>query len=52
MHAGLITFAAGGTVKIQILPGESSYEGSSRNGVVSQDFGEWGASFKFVDAND
>jgi len=52
VHAGLITFSGGGTVKIQILPGESSYVGSFRNGVGSENFGAWSASFKFVDAND
>jgi len=52
VHAGLITFADGGTVKMQILPGYDSYEGSLRNGVGSENFGAWGASYKFVDADD
>lgn len=52
VHAGLISFAGGGTVKIQILPGSDSYVGSTRNGVSSENFGAWGASFKFVDAED
>ncbi len=49
VHAGLITFAAGGTVEIRILPGQSSYTGSTRNGVTSGDWDAWDGSFEFVD---
>lgn len=49
VHAGKITFATGGTVTIEILPGRSSYTGSSRNGVTSLDWDEWYGSFRFVD---
>ena len=48
MHAGLITQAAGGTVTIEIRPGQSSYTGSSRNGVDSQNYDAWEGSFVFV----
>ncbi len=48
VHAGVITFAAGGTVTIRILPGQSSYLGSTRNGVVSLDYTDWDGSFEFV----
>jgi len=48
VHKGLITFASGGTVKIRILPGRSSYAGSTRNGVTSDDWDEWDGSFEFV----
>ncbi len=48
VHAGLITFAAGGTVTIRILPGQSSYTGSTANGVTSGDYGSWDGSFEFV----
>jgi hypothetical protein len=48
VHAGLITFAAGGTVTIRILPGQASYSGTTRNGVTSLDYGEWPGSFEFV----
>jgi hypothetical protein len=37
------------TVEITILPGQSSYIGSLQNGIVSQDYEEWGGSFKFND---
>ena len=44
VHAGLISFADGGTVEIQILPGSDSCVGSTRNGVSSENLGAWGAS--------
>jgi hypothetical protein len=48
VHAGLITFAVGGTVTIRILPGRSSYTASTANGVTSLDYGVWDGSFEFV----
>jgi LCCL domain-containing protein/PAN domain-containing protein len=48
VHAGLITFAAGGTVAIEIRPGQPSYTGSVRNGVSSSSYGSWGSSYVFV----
>jgi hypothetical protein len=48
VHAGLITYAAGGTVTIRILPGQSSYAGSQRNGVTSASYGAWSGSYAFV----
>ena len=48
VHAGLISFATGGTVTIEIVEGQSSYEGSMRNGVETTSYGQWGSSFKFV----
>jgi hypothetical protein len=48
VHAGVITFAAGGAVTIRILPGRSSYTGSTRNGVTSLDYTDWDGSFEFV----
>ncbi len=50
VHAGLITPRRGGTVTIEILPGQNSYQGSSRNGVTSNGYGSWHGSFRFVDA--
>ena len=49
VHAGLITPQNGGTVTIEIRAGASSYQGSTRNGVKSNDYGTWGGSFVFVD---
>jgi phage baseplate assembly protein gpV len=51
VHAGLITFEDGGTVNIEIRPGQSSYPGSSRNGVATRTFrtsDAWRRSFGFV----
>lgn len=48
VHAGLITTRNGGTVTIEIKPGQSSYKGTLRNGVTSRDWGAYGASFVFV----
>lgn len=50
VHAGVISFAAGGTVTIEIRPGAASYTGSVRNGVSSQNYGGWQGSFGFVGA--
>ena len=50
VHAGHLNSTTGGTVKIQILPGRSSYNGSTGGeGIVSQDYGAWDGSFKFLD---
>jgi hypothetical protein len=49
VHAGQITFQNGGTVTIEILPGQQGYKGSVRNGVTSSGFGSMGfGSFIFV----
>ena len=47
VHAGLITFASGGTVVIEIRPGQASYDASTRNGVESLDWPDWPGSFVF-----
>ena len=50
VHAGLISFEQGGTVTIEMCPGQDTYEGSTRNGVQSKAWTEehWPASFVFV----
>jgi hypothetical protein len=50
VHAGLISPESGGTVTIEIRPGAPSYQGSTRHGVTSKDYGSWHGSFVFVDA--
>jgi hypothetical protein len=45
VHAGLFTHAAGGRATIEIRPARESYDGSSRNGVTTLDYGDWGGSF-------
>jgi hypothetical protein len=50
VHAGRITFARGGTVTIEIRSGQSSYAGSTRNGVTTRAYGSWGGSYVIVGA--
>ena len=45
VHAGLIKFENGGTVTIELRPGQSSYQGTLRNGVKSNEYGAYGRSF-------
>lgn len=45
VHAGKLPFGRGGSVTIEIRPGQASYRGTDWNGVVSQPYGEWGGSF-------
>jgi hypothetical protein len=45
VHAGTITFARGGPVTLELRPGQTSYQGSARNGVTSSDYGNYGRSF-------
>lgn len=47
VHAGRVTTLRGGSVTIEMRPGQSSYLGSSRNGVTSLSYGAWGCSFVF-----
>ena len=48
VHAGFIEVVSGGTVTIEIRPGQASYQGVNRNGVASKDYGSWAGSFVFV----
>ncbi len=45
-HAGVVP-VTGGTVTVRMLPGEPRYAASSRNGVQSMAFGDYGSSFRF-----
>ena len=45
VHAGVLGTGQSGVVKVTILPGLGSYEGSSRNGVSSLSYGAYGASY-------
>ena len=46
VHAGVLKDGQKGIVKVTILPGQGSYESTTRNGVTSQPYGVWGVSFK------
>ena len=48
VHAGMITFEDGGKVIIEIMGGQDSFQGSTRHGVTSEDYGYWPGSFRFV----
>lgn len=45
VHAGLATFAEGGTFSLRVMAGKRRYRGSSRNGVTSQDYARFPGSF-------
>jgi hypothetical protein len=45
VHAGVVGMGQTAVVKVTILPGRSSYEGSSRNGVSTSSYGSYGASY-------
>jgi hypothetical protein len=46
LHFGAIS-VNGGVVAVVPAPGEASYTGSSRNGIVTQDYGSWSGSYFF-----
>lgn len=46
-HAGVIA-GSGGLVRLQSVPAPKGYAGSQRNGVTSQDYGEWERAFGFA----
>ena len=48
VHANVITLANGGNVTIEMRPGQPAYAGSTRNGVTSQNYGQWDGSFVFL----
>jgi hypothetical protein len=45
VHAGKIQLDNGGPVTIEMRPGEPSYKGSVRNGIKTNDYGQYGRSF-------
>jgi hypothetical protein len=45
VHAGKLTMESGGSVTIELRPGESSYKGTTRNGIKTNDYGKYGQSF-------
>lgn len=44
VHAGIIT-PRGGRITVRPVPGLSAYQGSTRNGVQTESWGEWDTSF-------
>ncbi|MEL6178347.1 MAG: LCCL domain-containing protein, partial [Myxococcota bacterium] len=47
IHAGVIQRSSGGTAFYEVIGGQSSYVGSTRNGVTTLDYGAWSKSFIF-----
>lgn len=45
VHAGKLAIDSGGSVTIELRPGESTYKGSTRNGIKTNDYGQYGSSF-------
>lgn len=45
VHAGVLRPGERGVVRVWILPGQPSYQGSAQNGVTSNSYGGWGLSF-------
>ena len=45
VHAGRLTMESGGSVTIELRPGESSYKGTIRNGIKTNDYPAYGRSF-------
>lgn len=50
VHAGILSPGQRGIVRVTILPGQQSYEGSARNGVTSQTYGQWDGSYRVARA--
>jgi hypothetical protein len=49
VHRGVITRESGGTVRIVIRPALASYQGSTRNGVATESYGQWDGSYEVVE---
>lgn len=45
VHAGVISYAAGGCVVFEMGPGQESYAASTQNGVAAEGYGAWRSSF-------
>jgi hypothetical protein len=48
IHAGLVSPAAGGMVTVRLEPGRPAYRGSVRNGIRSNDYGDFHGSYAIV----
>lgn len=46
VHAGILLEGQVGVVKVTILAGQSSYHGTTRNGVTSVDYSDWYGSYR------
>ena len=48
VHAGVLQPGEAGLVRVEILAGQESYEGSTRNGVASGSYARWEGSFRVL----
>src|SRR5262249_15593312 len=48
VHAGLLKVGQTGIVKVQIVPAQASYMGSTQHGVTSSPYGPWNGSYQFI----
>ncbi|MCL2253360.1 MAG: LCCL domain-containing protein [Lachnospiraceae bacterium] len=48
VHAGIVAVDESRAVTIRILPDQEYYEGTTRNGVTSSEYGSWYGSFEFI----
>src|SRR5262249_5140776 len=46
VHAGVLKPGETGILKVTLLPGQATYEGTARNGVSSSGYGAWTGSYK------
>jgi hypothetical protein len=46
VHSGVLKSGQRGVVKVTILPGQADYAASTRHGITSYPYGQWGVSFK------
>jgi len=47
VHAGLLRVGETGKVKVTIMAGQASYQGSTQHGITSTDYAAWSGSFRF-----
>ncbi len=52
VHAGVLSVDQSGIVAVRILPGQSEYEASIRNGITSNSYGGYDCSYEFVAYNE
>ena len=50
VYAGRLTIGQTKTLYIEMLPGQNEYQGGTQNGITSNAYGNWGGSYKFVNA--
>lgn len=48
VHAGYVNSGQTKTVRVRILPGQSSYSGCTQNGVTSSSYAEWSGSYTII----